>query len=216
MIMALPKHFNHPTVKLCDNTLFIKNLIRFEDLMYELSYALRKRTCCYCGKKLSVRNSTLDHRWPRYSGGVSITNNLYTCCSDCNSAKSKLTHDEFLVLQKLSPTCEKKKFLKLLEFINDISFRVVGFKLPNEWISNIATKSINVTKYNSISSMNFRGKRYERISLFYEKYNNFPIPVVVDKNNKLLDGYNTYLYAIDNSIEYIPAIQLENVILVND
>ena len=215
MIMTLPEHFNHPTVEIRENTLFIKKLIRFEDLMYELSYALKKRHCCYCGKKLSVRDSTMDHRWPKYSGGISITDNLYPCCSDCNSRKGKLTHEEFLKFESIKNLRAKKQYLECLELQNEQAFKDIGFKLPDEWISYVETKLIKHCRYDIFANVSFRGKRYERISLFYEKYNQFPCPVMLDKNNQLLDGYNVFLYAQDHAIDMLPAIQLENVIIVN-
>ena len=87
MIMELPKKFEFPFAKVKGGILEIYRLERFEDLMYELTYALKKKRCVYCGKKLKRTNSTLDHRYPRDTGGISITNNLFPCCSKCNSNK---------------------------------------------------------------------------------------------------------------------------------
>ena len=109
MIMDLPKKFYfYDYARVDDYNLYIYRLERFEDLMYELAYATRKRRCVYCGKKLKMTNSTMDHRYPRDTGGVSIVNNLYPTCPLCNSHKSNYLHQEFIKLSTLSKQ-EKKK-----------------------------------------------------------------------------------------------------------
>lgn len=102
MIMELPKKFRLPFAEVKKETLVIYKLMRYEDLMYGLTYAIKKRRCIYCGKKLSKKSSTLDHRYPRATGGISITDNLFPCCSQCNSAKGDYTHEEFQELKELS------------------------------------------------------------------------------------------------------------------
>ena len=52
---------------------------------------------------------TLDHRYPRDTGGVSITNNLFPCCHKCNTAKGNLTHKEFLDCRDMSKPERKMK-----------------------------------------------------------------------------------------------------------
>ena len=51
---------------------------------------------------------------------------------------------------------------------------------------------------------------------FYKKYQKLPRPIIVDKNNKLLDGYNIIVFANDFNIKKIPVIKLENVELVDE
>ncbi len=49
---------------------------------------LRERgTCYYCGKRLSFKNSTLDHYLPRSMGGPGQFYNLVLCCKQCNFLK---------------------------------------------------------------------------------------------------------------------------------
>ena len=80
MIMELPDKFKMEGVEVENSTLKFYKLVRFEDLMYELAYASKNcDECIYCGKKLTRSNRTLDHRYPRNTGGISITNNLYPC-----------------------------------------------------------------------------------------------------------------------------------------
>ena len=40
--------------------------------------------CAYCGVDGAA---TLDHIKPRFSGGQSLTSNLISCCSKCNTSK---------------------------------------------------------------------------------------------------------------------------------
>ncbi len=44
--------------------------------------------CKYCGKKLELQNSTLDHVVPRSKGGSNKIDNLVLSCSPCNNAKA--------------------------------------------------------------------------------------------------------------------------------
>ena len=43
--------------------------------------------CFYCGRRLSLRNFTLDHFLPRAAGGGDGVFNLVTCCGSCNEIK---------------------------------------------------------------------------------------------------------------------------------
>ena len=209
MIIQLPKKFSLlPIAEVKDDTLFIYQLTRFEDLMYELTYACKKRRCIYCGKKLNMKDSTLDHRYPRDTGGVSITNNLYPCCPKCNSRKGNLTHEEYLKMRGL-PKRERKKYIKTLIKYKERIFKRIGFKLPNRWITY---ENINYIDYPKKQVL--RGKKYHRTVEFYQKYKKLPRPAIIDKNNKLLDGYNIIIFANDFDIKIIPVIKLDNVIMI--
>lgn len=43
--------------------------------------------CYYCGKRLSMKNATLDHYQPRSAGGPGQFYNLVLCCKACNFYK---------------------------------------------------------------------------------------------------------------------------------
>ena len=206
MFMELPAQFELSFAKVANGKLLISQLIRFEDVMYELTYACKKRECVYCGKKLNRKNSTLDHRYPRDTGGISITNNLFPCCPDCNSRKTNLTHEEYLKICTIYKN-EKKEYLNNIRQYNKKTMREIGFKLPMEWVTYEKLKNIHYQQ----SRDNLRGKKYHKIVGFYQQYKKLPWPVIVDKNNWLLDGYNTILFAKDFEIQQIPVIKLENV-----
>lgn len=210
MIMELPRNFNTPFAKVLDGTLYIYKMVSYENLMYDLTYACKKKKCIYCSKKIKRgKASTLDHRYPRNTGGISITNNLFPCCPKCNSIKSNLLHDDFLVWRELSKSDAKKYKEKVGEEREKI-LENVGFILPKEWVTYEKRDKVICNDNGQYT----RGKRYYKILEFYQEYHHFPRPAVVDKNGRILDGYNTILFARDYDIEYVPVIRLENVVRV--
>jgi len=44
-------------------------------------------TCHYCGRKVGIKNLTMDHVIPLSRGGRSTKGNLVPCCKQCNTAK---------------------------------------------------------------------------------------------------------------------------------
>ena len=209
MIMELPdKPFRMQYAEVIHGELLIYENVRFEDLMYEITYASKKRICTYCGKRLTKTTSTMDHGFPRASGGISIPNNLFPSCSDCNTEKGDMTHDEYLHYIKLDKFDKKKYRKELMKYREDV-FRKIGFKLPKRWISSTPLILIDYEP----ASTDLRGKQYYRISEFYQKYKKLPRPIIVDKNMRLLDGYNCILFAKDHNLKEIPVIILENVVL---
>jgi len=50
--------------------------------------------CQYCGRKVSVREFTVDHIIPRCKGGQSIWTNIVTACKKCNNKKDCKTLKE--------------------------------------------------------------------------------------------------------------------------
>lgn len=206
MYMELPKRFELSFAEVKEETLFINDLFRFEDMMYEITYALKEKKCVYCGGKLSEKNSTLDHRYPRDTGGISITDNLFPCCSECNSSKSNLTHDEFIKLKKLSKN-ERKKYIKHVYSYNQKTMKKIGYKLPKKWVD--LEKSGDIRNNSPIERL--KGKKYYRILEFYNEYKKLPRPIIVDRNSQLLDGFNILFFAEEFNIKKIPVIRLENV-----
>lgn len=209
MYMDIPERFKLSFAEIQSGKLYIYELLRFEDMMYEITYSLKEKRCVYCGKRLSVHNRTLDHRYPRDTGGISITNNLFPCCSNCNSSKSNLTHDEYLVLRKLSKR-DRKKYLKHVYSYNKKIMKKIGYKLPKKWVEERDSRLINY----QIPKENLRGKKYYRVVEFYNENKKLPRPIIVDENYSLLDGFNILLFANDFKINTVPIIKLENVLIV--
>ena len=190
MIMELPKKFNRPFAEVVDGTLIIYQLMRYDNLMYELAYAQRKKKCVYCGQKLRFKERTIDHRFPRDTGGVSITNNLFPCCSECNSDKGNLTHKEYMECKDMRKR-EHKEYVKQARKNKEKILERIGYVLPHKWVEFIKLSDVNCKEPKYVS----RGKKYYRILEFYNQYKKVPRPIIVDRENQLLDGYNIILFA---------------------
>jgi hypothetical protein len=176
--------------------------------MYELTYATKKRVCTYCHKPLTKQSSTIDHNFPRAIGGISITNNLFPACSKCNVEKSDMTNTEYFTYLKLDAKDKQLYRQQLLEDREDM-FYCQGFNLPSQWINTVL-----ISKIKFQHDKTKHGKRYHQILKFYKKYQNFPRPVILDKNLRLLDGLDCLLIAKEQRLKLIPAIVLDNVELV--
>ena len=50
--------------------------------------------CYYCGKELTKRNKTVDHKIPKCRGGVGGSN-IVPCCKPCNGNKADMTDIEY-------------------------------------------------------------------------------------------------------------------------
>ena len=51
--------------------------------------------CFYCGRRLSLRQVTLDHFLPRAAGGKSEVFNLVACCKSCNREKGSALPEDY-------------------------------------------------------------------------------------------------------------------------
>lgn len=57
--------------------------------------------CQYCGKKISIKNMTLDHVYPKSKGGKNNWENIVCCCWYCNNKKSnKIIENTDMKLRK--------------------------------------------------------------------------------------------------------------------
>lgn len=60
---------------------------------------IREGVCHYCGKKVGVKNLTMDHVIPLSRGGKSLKGNIVPSCKECNNKKKyliPLEWDEYL------------------------------------------------------------------------------------------------------------------------
>lgn len=211
MIIELPEKFNYGNqAKVVDGVLKIPSGISVREFMYKLSVAAKGKKCWYCGKKLLKEDITMDHLYPQDLGGPTITNNLAPTCYECNNDKGNLTEKQYRNL--ISAPKDKRKNIrsKFLER-NELNKIKKGYYLPREWITTRKLDNILVTWFMNES---YTGKKYSKIETFYRQYGKLPYPVVVDRNNYLLDGFLVLMFAKNNNISQIPAIVLENVEVV--
>jgi len=213
MTIELPKKFNYGNqVKIQDGILKIPSGLCWRDFMYALATACKGKKCYYCGEKLRNSDITMDHLYPQDLGGPTITNNLAPTCADCNNKKGNLTEKQFRNLVKAKDW--KKKTIKNRFFDTNEGKKIKkGYYLPREWITSRRLDSIIVCL---MLEQSYRGKKYNKIEVFYSTYGHLPYPIVVDKNNYLLDGFLIAMFAKNNNIARVPAIVLDNVeVIIN-
>lgn len=51
--------------------------------------------CHYCGRKVSLKKLTLDHKLPKSRGGLDEFDNYLLSCGGCNGMKGDMSYDEF-------------------------------------------------------------------------------------------------------------------------
>ena len=54
-----------------------------------------KGRCYYCNKRLTLKESTLDHKLPVKRSGTNTVENVVTSCKWCNQDKGMLTDEEY-------------------------------------------------------------------------------------------------------------------------
>lgn len=95
------------------NMIFVVNVSPdFKHLDRISRYMLYRRDggrCAYCGKKLSIRESTKDHIIPRSKGGKDEWENLALSCFRCNTVKNNRTPEQAGMKLNITPYNPKKK-----------------------------------------------------------------------------------------------------------
>lgn len=211
MIIELPEKFSYGNqARIEDGILKIPSGVSWREFIYKLTIAAKGKKCWYCGKPLKKEEITLDHLYPQDLGGPTVPNNLAPTCSDCNNRKGNLTEKQYR--QILQAPEEKRKIIKSrMVKSNEYYKEKHGYYLPKEWITSQTIENVLVTM---IMSESYYGRKYGKIETFYMQYEHLPYPIVVDRNNYLLDGFLVLIYAKNNSISKIPTIVLENVEVV--
>lgn len=212
MKISLPENYSYEDIaEVKDGFLYIHKLGGFDNLMYDLTYAIKDCTKChYCSTPLCRDKSTLDHLYPRDLGGPTLPDNLGISCFKCNNIKNSMTEKEFLFYLSLSEA-KREEFARDISLQNHIMKKWYSPILPKEWISDEPIEKIIVYFF---IGKGINGKSYKKVEKNYKKYNRLIRPVIVDKNFKLLDGFNVLLFAKNNGIQIVPTIVLENVELV--
>ena len=211
MIMTLPNNFKYKGpgyyVTIENEILKLRGRVYFEQLMYSLTHEIYKENvCAYCKHRIDG-TCTIDHIYPRCMGGVSITDNMVVTCRDCNEEKDFMTLEEYRIFLSLIES-SRKNYKRNIVRKNEKIKRTVGYNLPEEWIT---IQNINNIICKNEKALEKRGKQYKKIERFYKKYKKLPRPIVVDKNNRIIDEIAVYCFAINNRENNISTIVLENV-----
>ncbi len=209
MKIPLPENYSYKDIAVVKDGILCIHKFYFEDLMYDLTYALKDSSKCYfCGEPISRQRSSLDHLYPRVFGGPTIPNNLAICCSKCNNTKTNMTEEQFIYFSSILDIERQREFYRDISLQNHIFMKWYGSIISKEWISGQKTEKIIVY---FIIGKGSNGKSYKKVEKNYKKYRHIIRPIIVDRNFKLLDGFNVLLFAKNNSIDTLPTIILENV-----
>ena len=217
MIMDLPEKFSIGDARqkndafIEDGILKIRKDASYRFIIYELTFELKggKHICRYCGKIFSDRKMTMDHMYPQDMGGPTITNNLLPSCQKCNSEKSDMTreqYEKYKHLEIVGKNC--KAYLKDLRNYKESIKKREEFEIPKEWISKREISTIIAEIRLDDCTQN---AKYKKVEEFYAQYKHIQKPIIVDKNGFLLDGFYSVIFAKNNLIASLPAIELENV-----
>lgn len=211
MIIDLPENFNYGSqAKIEDGILKISSGVCWREFVYKLTTAIKGKKCWYCERKLKKEEITMDHLYPKDLGGPTIPNNLAPSCADCNGKKGNLTEKQYRNL--INAPEKKRKGIRSKFFQrNEYEKEKKGYYLPKEWIT---TRKIDNILVSFLMNESYAGRRYTKIETFYRQYNHLPYPIVVDRNNYLVDGFLVLIFAKNNNIPRIPTIVLENVEIV--
>lgn len=77
-----------------------------------------------------------------------------------------------------------------------------------ELLGKINIKKIKITQ--EFKSCPPKGEKMWIKRAYFMINNKFEQPVVVDKDNVLVDGYTTYLIAKEKDMKYVPVVRLES------
>ena len=194
MIIEVPKGYTFSAKK---------DIIAFEE---NSMLKLKKRPFKFEYIMYEPSQITLDHVYAKGLGGPTIPQNMVPSCKKCNEEKENMTPDQFRVYMSLKDDGAKEQFKREYFKIKMFQIRWLHM-LPKEWISRIPVSSLIIT----IDLPDTTTNKYKKINEYYTRCGKFPKPIIVDKNNFVLDGFTVVLYARNNRIKEIPAIVLENV-----
>lgn len=216
MIIRLPKKFAYIDKKgngyayVKNETLYIKGNVNFKDLMYKLTYALKgSDRCLYCGTILTNRKRTIDHMYPQSLGGVSITDNLLPCCKKCNLDKRDMTYKQFQEWRKIKGKTEKEIFFQKCIKENYGVIKKGRFLVKRGWITKIDVTDL--LEY--ISLRNISDYKYKKTESYFNKFRQYPRPIIVSENGWLIEGKRNLMHAKLHRRTKVCAIVLENVIV---
>ena len=219
MNISLPKKFRFQEdgfeAYIDSNNNLVMTRTGFEKIMYALTYAMKgDKVCHYCGNPFGDFDRSLDHQYSRDFGGISIPNNLVPCCRDCNERKSNMNAQEFYEYELIkSDPIKVEQFMEDLYRKRDEFRKTFGVILPFEWYSLKSDYNVlaPITSQDAYKS----NKQYTRISDLYETYHRICRPVVVTKNDVVVDGFLALMFAKNNGQkDEIPFIRLDNVIAI--
>lgn len=191
-----------------DGILYLRYGQSFQGAMYALTYFMKGRHFCYYCKKSFPRNEiTMDHMYPRSTGGPTIPQNIIPACKECNTTKADMTKNQFLHYLSLHSEVEQSLFASKMRNLKD-DYKSIGmFEIPIEWITPIRVCKIHT----SIDFANLSDSKFKKVKAYYEEHHSFQHPIILDRNLYSLDGFYILFVAKACEVPVIPAIVLDNV-----
>lgn len=183
----------------------------FRKIMIELTYQIKgKEECQFCHKTVTKDGikMTIDHMFPQDLGGPTITNNLIPACSVCNNEKRNMTCEQYEIFLQKGTDKEKKVYLDRLKEYQDTLRQNKIYQIPEEWLSETTIEDIIL---NINLAENYREKRYKSYERYYLTFGILKCPIILDRNNFLLDGFLQVMLAKNYNIKSVPTIEIENV-----
>lgn len=183
----------------------------FRKIMIELTYQIKgKEECQFCHKTVTKDGikMTIDHMFPQDLGGPTITNNLIPACSVCNNEKRNMTCEQYEIFLQKETDKEKKVYLDRLKEYQDTLRQNKIYQIPEEWLSETTIEDIIL---NINLAENYREKRYKSYERYYLTFGILKCPIILDRNNFLLDGFLQVMLAKNYNIKSVPIIEIENV-----
>ena len=218
MIIELPRKFfmegqnNSKGAFIEDGVLKISRDVSFRKVMTEITYQIKgKNRCCYCREKIGKDEVTIDHMYPQEFGGPTITNNMLPSCKKCNNEKGSLNTSQYKAFLKAKEKGEVDEFKKKIKQYQNYIREWIEFDIPQEWLGVEEISSLIVI---FDLDENYKSKKYQKIVKYYEKYQHFQKPIIIDKNGFVLDGFLAVMYAKNTGIKKLPVIQLDNVEII--
>lgn len=184
--------------------------ISWEKVAIDITYSIYgKKICQYCLRRMD--KVSIDHKYARNCGGVSIPNNLIPACRRCNGTKNDLNISQFKSWRAMKDKKLRTKYRANIFIRNEQIRYEKGFELHKKWtVENLNISEITIM--NKISRK--ENKKYEKALDFIKKYGNVPNPLVISKNGVLLEGHSLYLAEVDSNLKEVPVLRLDNVIVV--
>lgn len=215
MIIKLPKEFQMESISckkgvyIEDGILKIKRDMSFRKVMTEITYKNKgKKRCCYCKKIVPEGEMTMDHMYPQEFGGPTIPENMLPCCQKCNGEKANKNTKQYKAFLKAQKEHKIETIKKQIEIEQQYIRKSGEFGIPKEWITEKEVSNIIVIVN---LEEDYRKNSYHKIAKYYQIYNHFQKPIIIDRNGFLLDGFLILMYAKNNGLKSIPVIQLDNV-----
>lgn len=219
MKISFPQNYNFRDIAIVeDGILCIKEICSFKALMYDLTAFVRDINRCYfCSKPIykssaeTLKNNnfrTFDHLYPQDLGGPTLPYNLVPSCPSCNCKKANMTERDFKVYKRLS---ESKQKVFMAEAYKN-------YKFLKRWHTPLVP--IDYYFYTTpnqivVPSKQIREKELKKIKDMFFEYGRIYRPIIVDRNNVLLDGYGVmnFIQQYPGKVTYVPVIRLDNVVL---